>query len=771
LWVGTYQGMEDFNTSSYSTSTYFDLNNVYSNDGGAAVYSLLPDHCGNLWIGGAFGVVRLHLLNNRFTTDNFLNAPSLNISSFLQLNNRNILVSNYTVYIESVRQNNVLEFLGTRLINKYDYPRSKETLLFPIRKLEMNKAGKILAFSGGGIRIADTVSKKFKPLPITLVTSGENTKDFKCDFSTVVKWNDSIYYGCRRTTAELGFIKININSQTATQYKLGPFLNQQQPISNSIHFLYKDVYDRLWCCSDDRGLSIFYPSHQLFEHYYSVANNKSSLPTNFIRCVYQTSDSMFWISTNAGLCRTKALPGTKAVFDVVIPDVECNYLVEDGKGNLWVNSKNGNYRLNPKTLRWHFFGKTDGYYWDPFYGKKFLLKDGSFLMPDGYMIDPSIIPSNKYQPKSFLSSIKVYNNEFKSDTAFPLKKIIYLKNYENFISINYSCDNYINEEQNSYAYKLEGIDKRWVYVDNRTTAYYTQLPPGKYQFFVKAANNDGLEGPAMQLITIVIIPAWYQTWWFKTLCILAVISIVYIFYRQKINQEKAKGLAQSSKAELKQVKAEFEKQIAETEMVALRAQMNPHFIFNVLNSINKYILENDSEKASHYLTQFSRLIRQVLENSKSQKVSLEADLQALKLYIDLEKLRFGDKFSYTINVAENIDSKFVQFPSLLIQPYVENAIWHGLMQKAENGHLNITITQLQENLLQVIIEDDGIGRQKAAELKSKSATKHKSFGMQITRDRIAIVNKLFNMHATIQFQDLHSDGLPTGTRVILNIPC
>lgn len=146
-------------------------------------------------------------------------------------------------------------------------------------------------------------------------------------------------------------------------------------------------------------------------------------------------------------------------------------------------------------------------------------------------------------------------------------------------------------------------------------------------------------------------------------------------------------------------------------------------------------------------------------------------MQALKLYIDLEKLRFGDKFSYTINVAENIDSKFVQFPSLLIQPYVENAIWHGLMQKAENGHLNITITQLQENLLQVIIEDDGIGRQKAAELKSKSATKHKSFGMQITRDRIAIVNKLFNMHATIQFEDLHSDGLPTGTRVILNIPC
>nr|MBA2250242.1 histidine kinase [Chitinophagaceae bacterium] len=319
-------------------------------------------------------------------------------------------------------------------------------------------------------------------------------------------------------------------------------------------------------------------------------------------------------------------------------------------------------------------------------------------------------------------------------------------------------------------YKLVGIDKGWVYAANRTTAYYTQLPPGKYNFFVKAINNDGLQGPAMQLLTIVIIPAWYQTWWFKILGILVILSLVYIFYRQRIEEEKAKGFAKSSVAELKQVKAEFEKQIAETEMVALRAQMNPHFIFNVLNSINKYILENDSVKASHYLTQFSRLIRQVLENSKSSRVPLEADLQALQLYIDMEKLRFGDKFITTIKVDKNIDQQFVQLPPLLIQPYVENAIWHGLMQKTESGNLDITITQHQENILQVIIEDNGIGREKANELKSKSATKHKSFGMQITRDRIDIVNMLFNIEATIQFEDLHKNGKASGTRVTLNIP-
>jgi LytS/YehU family sensor histidine kinase len=314
------------------------------------------------------------------------------------------------------------------------------------------------------------------------------------------------------------------------------------------------------------------------------------------------------------------------------------------------------------------------------------------------------------------------------------------------------------------------VDTGWVSAGNRTTAYYTQLQPGIYWFWVKAANNDGFYGQEKQLLTITIVPAWYQTWWFKLLSLLALLTMVSVFYRQRINQEKAKSLAQRTKAELMQVKAEFEKQIAETEMIALRAQMNPHFIFNVLNSINKYILENESEKASHYLTQFSRLIRQVLENSKSSKIALEADLLALRLYIDMEKLRFGDRFNYIIDVQQNIDMQFTQLPPLLIQPYVENAIWHGLMQQETAGCLEILITQPDDNILQIIVQDNGIGRQKALELKSKSATKHKSFGMQLTNDRINMVNKIYNMKATVQYQDIYKEELPAGTRVTLIIP-
>jgi len=329
----------------------------------------------------------------------------------------------------------------------------------------------------------------------------------------------------------------------------------------------------------------------------------------------------------------------------------------------------------------------------------------------------------------------------------------------------------VNEEKNEYRYFLQGVDKNWNNAGARTTAFYTALPPGNYHFYVQAANNDGVWGNKTLLLTISIIPAWYQTWWFKILLAVVVLSTVYIIYRQRVNAIKAKSLAEQREAELKQLKAEFEKQIAETEMAALRAQMNPHFIFNVLNSINRFILSNDSAVASDYLSQFSRLIRLILENSKSAKVPLEKDLEALHIYIEMEKLRFQNKFSYQLIVDENIDQTYVQVPPLLIQPYVENAIWHGLMQKETPGNLCISIMLMKEDLMKVTIEDNGIGRAKSTQLKSKTAVTHKSFGLQISKDRIRIVNKLYGVNTQVEVEDLHDEkNEAAGTRINLFIP-
>ena len=216
---------------------------------------------------------------------------------------------------------------------------------------------------------------------------------------------------------------------------------------------------------------------------------------------------------------------------------------------------------------------------------------------------------------------------------------------------------------------------------------------------------------------------------------------------------------------------EVTQKIQMTEIAALRAQMNPHFIFNCLNSIQYFTAQNDADKASDYLTKFSRLIRLVLENSKSDKVTLANELETLRLYIEMEAMRFPDKLHYQIQLADGIDAESIQIPPLLLQPFVENAIWHGLMHKDEGGLVQVAVAQPTEDRLHIEITDDGVGRLKAAEYKSKSATKNKSFGMKLTAERIQLINQLYNTQTQISITDLtDAGGNATGTRVTVEIP-
>ncbi len=250
------------------------------------------------------------------------------------------------------------------------------------------------------------------------------------------------------------------------------------------------------------------------------------------------------------------------------------------------------------------------------------------------------------------------------------------------------------------------------------------------------------------------------------------------YYHEQLEDELKKRTAELEQKNklveeqtIKQVHTAFEQKIAETEMTALRAQMNPHFIFNCLNSIKLYTLENDSETASGYLTMFSQLIRLVLENSRSEKITLEKELETLRLYIELEAMRFKDKVRYSIHVAPGIDRQYTELPPLLIQPYVENAIWHGLMHKKEGGTITVDITQPAEHLLQVVITDDGVGRELAAVYKSKSATRQKSFGLKMTSERIDMINQVYGIQATVQVDDIRDErNNAAGTKVIIKIP-
>jgi tetratricopeptide (TPR) repeat protein len=216
-----------------------------------------------------------------------------------------------------------------------------------------------------------------------------------------------------------------------------------------------------------------------------------------------------------------------------------------------------------------------------------------------------------------------------------------------------------------------------------------------------------------------------------------------------------------------QEKFNLQNQLSELKLEALRSQMNPHFIFNALNSINRYILRSDRETASEYLVKFSKLMRLILENSKLITIPLKDELEALMLYVDMELLRFDNKFEFKLDIENSIEKESVNIPPLVLQPFIENAIWHGLNNKEDKGIISLCVKPKDKDTLIVIIEDNGIGRQKANELKMSDTQTNKSFGMQITSERIKALNKDKKNFKIIDLYDENNNAI--GTRVEIEL--
>jgi sensor histidine kinase YesM len=252
------------------------------------------------------------------------------------------------------------------------------------------------------------------------------------------------------------------------------------------------------------------------------------------------------------------------------------------------------------------------------------------------------------------------------------------------------------------------------------------------------------------------------------LILLSALAVTGIFIYSNI-QLKRKNERQQLQNELKAQELENEKKLSELEMQALRAQMNPHFIFNCLSSINRFILKNEGKTASSYLTRFSRLMRMVLMHSQKPVIALEDEIEMLRLYLEMERLRFKNAFDYGITFMNEIDSGNVFIPPLLLQPFCENAIWHGLMHKNGPGRLDIELG-MNENILHCIITDNGVGREKAAEMKSKTAEKEKSMGLKITTERLALFNREKGVHTFYEIEDIKDEyGNAAGTKVVIKI--
>jgi len=367
---------------------------------------------------------------------------------------------------------------------------------------------------------------------------------------------------------------------------------------------------------------------------------------------------------------------------------------------------------------------------------------------------------NKELPSPYVTQITVNEKPLNGNylTTTPL---LSLKHNENFLSFSFSAISFTLPEKNHFQYRLYGFDPDWIDAGERRFANYTNIPSGDYAFQLQVANNEGVWNPQLYRINLRIARPWWATWWFRLLALVCIVSGAILAYRLRVGQIRKEA----------NLKAEFERKIGDIELSALRAQMNPHFIFNCLNSIENYIIKNESVRAAEYINDFARLIRLILQNSRSQYIPLKDEIEALDLYLQMESLRFDNKFEHEIHIDPNVELAETDIPPMLIQPFVENAIWHGLIPKNAPGKLEVDISR-QNGSLHCVIQDNGIGRQRSKEINASMHKRgKKSMGMLITQNRIDVLNEMYQMHATVSIHDLKdAEGNPSGTRVELNIP-
>ncbi|UEG48986.1 histidine kinase [Ferruginibacter lapsinanis] len=339
------------------------------------------------------------------------------------------------------------------------------------------------------------------------------------------------------------------------------------------------------------------------------------------------------------------------------------------------------------------------------------------------------------------------------------KNNISLKYNENNILFQYAGISLKSGGEITYKYKLTGLNDKWETTTSNTISYPT-LPPGKYELQLYAINKFNKKSDLCIIKFYIAAPFW-KTGWFIAIIIILTLGLFWAIlqWRFKLKQQKVEE------------KNKTIQQIAEMEQLALQAQMNPHFIFNCLNSIQQFIMLNDKEKANKYLTQFASLIRSTFENSIKKNIRLSEEIQYLNNYLQLEQLRYADNFTYAINIDPKIEKDFIEIPAMLLQPYVENALRHGIHNKIGNaGKLDIIFVQQQDHL-ECTIRDNGIGRAMAEKYKSNRHIEYQSKGMSVTGKRIELLNTGKENKIEIIITDLidnNNNGI--GTEVVVKFP-
>lgn len=574
---------------------------------------------------------------------------------------------------------------------------------------------------------------------------------------------------------------------------------------NNCEALYPAREGKLFACTEN-GVTLIDPlSPQPLSEHYAFQNQYTRQPELFGS--FQTTGSPTWFYGSQGLY---VLRNNKLVDDAVqgIPVVNLyiNKIIRDKKGNIWIatqgkgllkcllqnnklvlqqqyDSRNG----LPSDIALSVLADKNNNIWLGDYMSVSMLFDPgakehlvTYNEKDGllssyyqtlkleqqengtiwgltsmglFSIHPDSVINNSLPPVLLLNTVNVKGSA-DNFAKQPSPSFSYSSNSPEF---HFTAISLTDPSKIRYAYRVKESDTAWTYTTNRSVNF-NSLPPGSYTFQLKACNNSNTWTTEPFQYSFSIRPPFWQTWWFRIAALLLMAGLVLLLFRRRV-------VAIKNKAALRQ-------QLTELEGKALRAQMNPHFIFNSLNAIQELIVTNNVEEGYQYLSNFSKLLRMVLNNSEKNSIPLSAEIEMIKLQLSLESLRFKNSFSYQFQTADTVETEMIKIPPLLLQPYVENAVWHGLRHKEGEKNLWIRIKE-NNGRLDIEIEDNGVGRQRAGEIKKQKlgAEQFESKGSVLSRQRIKILNDQYPGAAQVDIIDLVTEkNGASGTQVKISLP-
>lgn len=553
-----------------------------------------------------------------------------------------------------------------------------------------------------------------------------------------------------------------------SKYNNGKFENygyQDGFTGMNIRTILEDNKGNLLCGAED-GIYLFNP-HTKHSEKIEVGDNIDKK----VFCLSKDKYGKIWIGTDNGLYRKD---GDKFHFISLGEDSRrnfINFLQLEGKNKLWIGTNYGVYCLEIKE-------ETES---DPKV-KTFTSHEGiknlecnlnaSFIDSEGHLwfgtagslvkLDSDLLKDDEAENHQ-VDIRKLTINYDRQLSADELKNGLRLKPNENRLVFDFIKMCFSNPENVSYSFRLKGWDEKWSPLSKTSQAVFSNLPSGEYEFEVKAMDKNG-NWTNISRLSFTILTPFYKRWWFIGLMTSLALFIIYIVYRWRLIEKEKK---------LQSEKLSYQNKLLELEHQSLNASMNRHFIFNALNSIQYYINRQDRISANRYLSSFAKLIRKNLDSSAESGniVSLAEEMERIELYLQLEHMRFNNKFEFFIEEEGIIDKESINVPAMLLQPFIENSIWHGILPKKNEGKIWLKLTE-QKNGIHFLIKDNGIGIEASKEERKKSVDVHDSKGMKITYGRVALLKKITGQKILLKgpYDWKDKDGNIGGAEVNIFIP-